>query len=130
MPSVLALHTHPAYWEDPLAWKPGRWISAPKTSPNTAFSPEDEILITPPKCTYIPWSDGPQNCPGNKFSQVEFVAVMASLLRDHRLSAAGSPDETFEQMRERVLETVNDVDQQMLLRMKNADRIRLLCRRV
>ncbi|PLB54882.1 cytochrome P450 [Aspergillus steynii IBT 23096] len=128
MPGVLALHTHPAYWEDPLAWKPRRWIST-NNDESDALSPGDEVLLTPPKCTYIPWSDGPQNCPGTRFSQVEFVAVMASLLRHHRIEIVGAAGESLEDARRRVLDTVNDVDQEMLLRMKDADRVRLVCRR-
>jgi len=44
-----------------------------------------EALFTPAQSTYFPWSDGPQNCPGAKFAQVESVAVLACLLRDHRV---------------------------------------------
>lgn len=131
MPSLLAVQTHPKYWKDPLVWKPSRWISssAAPTS-DLATRLQREVVFTPAKCTYFPWSDGPQNCPGAKFSQVEFVAVIACLLRDHRVSAVQNPCESFEQARKRILATADDVDMEMLLRMKDADRVRLICKRV
>ncbi|GAB1197740.1 hypothetical protein APSETT444_007043 [Aspergillus pseudonomiae] len=127
-PSLLTMHIDPQHWEDPLEWRPSRWVTTSKSIKATLI--EDEQLITPVRCTYFPWSDGPQNCPGNKFSQVEFVAVMASLFRNHRISPVANVGETFEQTRERVLATTRDVDLQLLLRMKDAEQVHLKCRRV
>ncbi|KAB8229432.1 cytochrome P450 [Aspergillus alliaceus] len=127
-PGILALHVDFRYWKDPFTWKPSRWITA-STSPNATSTIESEQVITPPRCMYLPWSEGPQNCPGNKFSQVEFVAVMASLLRDHRVHAISNRGESAEETRARILATTRDVDLQLLLRMKDADRVRLVCRR-
>ena len=131
MPSLLSVQTHPRYWKDPLVWKPSRWISSPAapTSEITARF-QREVVHTPAKCTYFPWSDGPQNCPGAKFSQVEFVAVLACLLRDHRVNAIQNPGKSLEQTRKRILATAEDVDMEMLLRMKDADRVPLVCKRV
>ena len=36
-------------------------------------------LTNPKSGTFVPWAEGPRNCPGQKFAQVEFVAVMATL---------------------------------------------------
>jgi cytochrome P450 len=52
--------------------------------------------MTPKQSNYFPWSDGPQNCPGAKFAQVEFIAVLACLLRDHRVEILRESDESFE----------------------------------
>ncbi|KAK1141724.1 hypothetical protein N8T08_008822 [Aspergillus melleus] len=130
LPSIMALQTHPAYWEDPLSWSPRRWISAPKTQQSETLSFGDEVIITPPRCTFFPWSDGPQNCPGIKFSQVEFVAVIASLLRNHRVGVAGNPGGSFKESKRRILETVNDVEQELLVSMRDPDRIQLVCTKV
>ncbi|KAE8362771.1 cytochrome P450 [Aspergillus caelatus] len=127
-PSLLTMHIDPQSWENPLEWKPSRWIAPTKL--DTANSIGKEELITPVRCTYFPWSDGPQNCPGNKFSQVEFVAVIASLFRNHRISPVANAGETAQQTRERVLATTRDVDLQLLLRMKDAEQVHLKCRRV
>ena len=43
----------------------------------------NETFIEPEAGTYVPWADGPRECVGRKFSQVEFVAVLASLFRDY-----------------------------------------------
>ncbi|GKZ57622.1 hypothetical protein AnigIFM60653_012028 [Aspergillus niger] len=123
-PSLLDMHIHPQYWEDPLTWKPSRWIT------KSASGDASEAIITPSRSTYFPWSDGPQNCPGNKFSQVEFVAVMAALLRSHRVHPVANPGESPKETRARVLATTQDVDLQLLLRMTNADQVRLACCRV
>ena len=44
-----------------------------------------ETLIEPEPGTFIPWADGPRECVGRKFSQVEFVAVLASLFQLYRV---------------------------------------------
>jgi cytochrome P450 len=123
--NALATHTHPRYWRDPLKWIPSRWIQriSADLNPTTAT----ESIVTPLRDTYFPWSDGPQNCPGLKFSQVEFVAVLARLLQNYRFKAVAHPDESTEQTHIRVLSVVNDCDAQMLLRMKKADQVRVQC---
>jgi cytochrome P450 len=87
-------------------------------------------MVTPAPNTYFPWSDGPQNCPGARFSQVEFVAVLACILRDHRVSIIRRPGESFEQAKERALATTEDCDMELLLRMRDADKVKLACRKV
>jgi len=83
----------------------------------------------PPRDTYFSWSDGFQNCPGLKFSQVEFVAVLALLMREHRLRIVRVGNETETQARERVRSVINDCDMKLLLRMRDADRVKLKCER-
>ena len=58
------------------------------------------------------------------------MAVLACLLRGHRVGAVGEPHESEERLKERIMATVNDCDMQMLLRMRDADRIRLTCRQM
>lgn len=65
--------------------------------------------------------------PGLKFSQVEFVAVLALLMREYRLGIVKEKGETEEQARERVKGVINDCDMQLLLRMRDSDRVRLRC---
>ncbi|KAI9789936.1 MAG: hypothetical protein M1816_005705 [Peltula sp. TS41687] len=135
LPSLLTAQTHPKYWEDSLEWKPSRWIisstsTAAGSNGSLASRPSQETLFTPARCTYFPWSDGPQNCPGAKFAQVEFVAVLACLLRNHRVEVVQEPDETLEQARYRAWATTQDCDLELLLRMRNADRVRLAWKRV
>jgi cytochrome P450 len=117
-PNILALQTHPKYWPEPLVWKPSRWISG---------STGQEELVKPKNKAYYPWSDGPQNCPGVKFSQVEFVAVLALLMHSHSMVIAKEVSESEEEAKQRVKSVVDDCDMQILLRMKDSERVRLRC---
>jgi cytochrome P450 len=124
--SILATHTYPQYWPDPLTWKPSRWIT-PDDASGLSKNLDAEKLVTPARNTFMPWSDGPQNCLGVKFSQVEFVAVTAYFFKSHRLSVQKLPGEDAAQTKARVLKVVEDCDAQLLLRMKQPDRIQLKC---
>ncbi|KAI7775546.1 hypothetical protein LA080_006695 [Diaporthe eres] len=76
IPSYATVHTDPKYWgSDSLTWRPSRWIQA-------AGAPGMEELITRQKGTFLGWSEGARDCPARKFSQVEFVATVATLLRN------------------------------------------------
>jgi hypothetical protein len=43
-------------------------------------------IIQPPLGMYNPWTAGPQVCPGKKFSQVEFVAIIARLFQKGKVT--------------------------------------------
>lgn len=128
--SILGIQMHPKYWENPLHWDPSRWITSSPDPNVQAGQLNAEKIITPARSTFFPWSDGPQNCPGQKFSQVEFVAVLAILLRNHRVSIIQNDGESFERARERALAVTQDCDMELLLRMRNADKVRLAWRKV
>ncbi len=74
--------------------------------------------MEPLKGSYLPWSDGPRVCPGRKFAQVEFVAVIAFLFRQHRVRPATLGGESPEAATERVLRTVNDSEVGITLQMR------------
>jgi hypothetical protein len=69
------------------------------------------------------------NCPGRKFSEVEFTAVISRLMRTHRLSIVRNSGESEVQAWQRVRKVVNDCDNQMLLKMRDPGRLRLRCER-
>ena len=76
--NVQALHTDQRTWgPDSLAWRPDRWFQTSDTGAVSLFNPKPG--------TFVPWADGPRNCPGQKFAQVEFVAVMATLFAGFRV---------------------------------------------
>ncbi|KAL8736562.1 MAG: hypothetical protein Q9181_002372 [Wetmoreana brouardii] len=133
VPHLQALHTHPRYWgSDSLTWRPSRWIlsSLPETSSNTTTNLEDtlsaERLMKPQKGTFIPWSEGLQNCPGKKFAQVEFVATMATLFRHHRAEPVPKyGGESIDEARKRVLETVKNSGLELLLQMRDPGSVRI-----
>lgn len=125
---VMAVQTHPDYWPDPLTWSPSRWILNPaNSSPPSASQLASEELYVPDRNTFLAWSDGPQSCPGRKFSEVEATAVIACLFRSHRLSVKREVGESEEAARKRALDCVNDVNMEMLLKMVDADRVKLIC---
>jgi cytochrome P450 len=118
LPSLMAVHCHPRYWgNDSLSWRPHRWIIS--NHQTEGCDADRESFHTPERGTFIPWSDGQRNCPGKKFAQVEFVAVIARLLSSHKLVPEKHLGESDEQAQQRVLQTVNDSSVKMLLQMKN-----------
>ena len=121
----MAVHAHPRYWgADAESWRPARWIvSAPSECKLEDFGLVQESLFTPAKGTYFPWSDGQRNCPGKKFSQVEFVAVIARLLHRHRVVPERLAGESAAQAQQRLLAVVNDGSVNMLLQMRDPSRV-------
>ncbi|KAK1973703.1 cytochrome P450 [Colletotrichum cereale] len=78
------LMTDPKSWgADSLEYNPYRWI---KTVVNG--NDRREQLLPPSEGTFIPWSYGPRVCQGKKWSEVEFVAVIAFLVRNNRIEVA------------------------------------------
>ena len=144
-----AIHTHPRYWgtADPLIWRPQRWILPSDTCSPTDFSSrsqpipphsdyadlpepannkfESESLYTPPPGTYIPWSGGARVCPGKRFGQVEFVAVMVSLFRYHRVEPVPRRGESMAEALTRTLDTVKDSAMVLLLQMNSPESVEL-----
>ena len=86
---------------------------------------ESESLYTPPPGTYIPWSDGARVCPGKKFSQVEFVAVMVALFGSYRVEPVPRRGESMAMALVRTLDTVKDSAMVLLLQMRNPESLGL-----
>ncbi|KAI0166897.1 putative cytochrome P450 [Hypoxylon sp. FL1284] len=129
--NLRAMQMHPQYWADGIEWRPSRWIlnAAPADSPSADQMAEERLLV-PGKQIFFPWGEGPQSCPGKKFAEVEAVAVMAYLFEAHRLSVKKRPGETDGAVRRRVDDCLNDVDLEMLVRLRDADRVTLLCTKI
>lgn len=83
-----------------------------------------ESLIAPHKGSFIAWSEGIRNCPGKKFSQVEFAASIAVLFRHCRVSPVPEMGEDLAMARDRVRKTVaEDTGQVLLLQLLHPERI-------
>jgi hypothetical protein len=65
-----------------------------------------------------------------KFSQVEFVAVLACIVQRCRIETVRLGVEDDETMKLRVMRVLNNCDFQLLLRMKDAEKVQLKCLRV
>ncbi|KYG41897.1 hypothetical protein M433DRAFT_7589 [Acidomyces richmondensis BFW] len=74
-------------------FRPTRWINPPGVS---------QAIFQPPKGAYLPWSTGPRTCPGQKMAQVEFTAVMLTLLKRHRVEASPLDGESEDDVNERL----------------------------
>ncbi|KAL9599042.1 MAG: hypothetical protein Q9219_004076 [cf. Caloplaca sp. 3 TL-2023] len=97
--NVQALHTDPKTWgNDSLVWRPDRWLT----------NPDQCVFFSPPQGNFIPWADGPRVCPGQKFAQVEFVAVLASLLDEYKVGPALQTGETEQDGRNVLMNMVED----------------------
>ena len=66
------IHRDPRWWPQPLAFKPERWIDAPR----------------PTRFTYLPFGGGPRVCIGNHFAKMEAVLVLTTLARKVRIQIA------------------------------------------
>ena len=118
-----AIHTLPKYWgDDALQWRPQRWIVQ---SADSDRSLESESILTPKHGIYAPWSGGPRSCPGKKFSQVEFTAVLATLFHRHRVDPCQRTGESMESARGRVMAAVNGSGIVLLLQMLHPERVGL-----
>lgn len=74
----------------------------------------------------MPWANGQRVCPGKKFAQVEFVAVIAKLFMKHRVSPKLETGETMAMASERVQKCVRDSGIEVVLKMKHPERVQLV----
>lgn len=78
-------HTNPKIWgDDVVVWKPERWIEV-----------VDGVETLKDFPGMLAWAAGPRNCPGKKFSQVETVAAITTILRDYRLEASENMEDVL-----------------------------------
>ena len=129
IPSYAAVHTEPTYWgDDALTWRPSRWIK--RAGESTTNILESEHLIPFQRGTFLGWSEGARDCPGRKFSQVEFVATMAMLFRDWRVDPVTEVGESLDVARTRILNLIKtDSAPVLLLQMLHPERAPLAWRK-
>ncbi|KAE8449165.1 hypothetical protein EG329_008549 [Mollisiaceae sp. DMI_Dod_QoI] len=121
--NVAALNTLPMYWgHDSLVFRPDRWVNNP--NPTTNLSSEE--LFQPAPGVFVPWAAGPRVCPGKKFAQVEFVAVISRLFRKHNVRPVLEEGETFDDAKKRIFDVVEDSHLVITLQMKHPEKIRLI----
>ncbi|KAJ9611646.1 hypothetical protein H2200_004830 [Cladophialophora chaetospira] len=95
-----ALHLSPRWGSDAHAFNPKRFIVTNSEGEGELATPSDKGL----SAMFMPWVIGPRVCPGKKFSQVEFVAVIAQILSQYRvgIDVREEKGETLEQARARL----------------------------
>lgn len=132
--SSMALQSDPRWWgSDSLVWRPSRFIqpAGSESDEERSTGIDNEEFIAARRGTFVGWSEGARDCPGRKFSQVEFVATMASLFRDSRVDPVRFEGETIEDARKRVLDLIEmDSGMVLLLQMLHPERAPLVwCKR-
>jgi cytochrome P450 len=110
------------YWgHDSLTFRPDRWIENPNP---TTISTEE--LFKPAPGVFVPWAAGPRVCPGKKFAQVEFVAVISKLFTNHKVGPALRVGESFENARKRIFDMVEDSHLVIMLQMRHPEKVNLV----
>lgn len=125
VPSHVSVHSDPRFWgEDSLVWQPQRWIT-------TESEGGVEKVVEMPRGSFMPWADGARDCPGRKFSQVEFVATIAALFRERRVEPLRREGETAEQAQRRTAKFIEeDTGMILLVQMVHPERCPLVWRTV
>jgi cytochrome P450 len=115
------VHTSPEYWgENSLEWKPQRWVTASINEKNS--NTFGEHLGGPPKgAAFVAWALGPRECPGKKFSKVEFVALIAYLLKNFEIKPAVRDGETEQEAARRLYGVVHDCQMTLAPRFRRPD---------
>src|SRR4051812_40446974 len=97
-------HNRTAWGPDHLAFRPSRF-----TDP---ASPEAEQAQ---RRHFLPWSRGPRQCPGMRIAQIEFIAVIVSILSRARVECARLAGETAEMAAKRTMKVVRNSSQAVAL---------------
>jgi cytochrome P450 len=92
-------HLSPRWGLDAENFDPRRFVSYSASG--------EEALIVPEGPMYAPWIFGSRVCPGKKFSQVEFVALIAQILSKWRIQVAVT-GQSFEVARDGLLKMLSD----------------------
>lgn len=95
---------------DELIFRPSRWING--LSSNTP-------LLRPEKGTFVPWAAGARVCPGQKMAQVEFVAVIMTLLKRCKIEAVPLSGEVQSDIMNRLDQRLNNSIWRTVLEMED-----------
>ena len=119
MVNSAAIHMDPATWgTDATKFRPTRWLKE-------QAGEEQSSLINMPRGTFTPWSGGPRVCPGQKMAQVEFVAVIATLLRSCQILPVLENGEDMSACSKRFIAAMQDSKPRLTLQMQNPKDIKL-----
>ncbi|THU98705.1 cytochrome P450 [Dendrothele bispora CBS 962.96] len=91
---AVGVHYNSNYWNNPMEFKPDRFM------PGSNW----------PRDAYVPFSTGARSCMGRRFAEVEGVAIITMLILKYHVKIKEEDrfkNETFEQRKERILESRN-----------------------
>ena len=95
-----------------MGWDPARFIF--KNLDEVDDGIESEQLRSSTNENYFAWLYGERVCPGKRFSQVELVATLAVLFRNHRVEPVPEKGETVSEARKRAQNVSLDVQMVLL----------------
>jgi cytochrome P450 len=102
---------------DPYIFDPKRFITRDKTGKELLID-DNELL----KHGYMPFTIGPRQCPGKKFSQVEFTRILCTLLSKTEIRPAGGRVADGQKMaEERLKAALRNTFFNLTLSIRNAD---------
>ncbi|KAI1081645.1 cytochrome P450 [Whalleya microplaca] len=105
-----ATHRNPSYWSTPtVSAREGEPYAVSSFNPEQWFNQDGKFFVPEPG-SYIPFSDGPRGCIGQRFAVVELCASLAMILKHQNIELAVNNDnenETAEDRRRR-WETARD----------------------
>ena len=78
--AIRNIHRHPTYWQDPLEFRPERFLSENKASLN--------------RNAYMPFLSGPHMCIGNHFALMEGQLLLAMMVQKYDVTE--SPEQSDE----------------------------------
>ena len=108
------MHVNPSIWgSDALEFRPSRWLL------------DDGSFYQPPRSSFLPWSGGPRNCPGQKMAEVEFVAVVMTIFRSYKLSPVIGEGKTMELAKEKLKDLMADSQPIVTLQMNKPRDVKL-----
>ena len=93
------------------------------SGPNAIFRAEKFKELPKSNSPFVGWSGGARNCPGRKFSQVEFVGVLVALFRQHKVKPVPAAGEDDAMARARLSEQIRkDTGMRLLLQMLHPEK--------
>lgn len=98
--NIYGAHLSPRWGADVHSFEPRRFIQRSADGGEKVVVPEGPL--------YAPFMMGPRMCPGKKFSQVEFVSMMARVLVEWRVEPAKWDGDSEDVARERLLSVAGD----------------------
>ncbi|KAF2095350.1 putative cytochrome P450 [Rhizodiscina lignyota] len=95
-------HLSPRWGSDVHDFNPKRFVAVSPTGEETIASPPEGAM-------FMAWVFGNRVCPGKKFSQVEFVAVIAHVISQYRIELLKESEaESEEAARRRVMSVMDE----------------------